>query len=55
MEESKFVKIACPKCGKKTMIFGKATVEVKCSSCSHLLNKSRGGKTKIRAKVKEVI
>ena len=55
MVKSKFVKIECPRCNNKQIIFGKAALEVKCSNCNYLLNKTSGGKAKMRARVKEVL
>lgn len=52
---SKFLKIACPRCRNKQIIFGKSTSLVKCKNCNYLLLKAGGGKAKIRAHIKEVI
>jgi len=55
MTESKFLKVCCPRCRNEQIIYGKSSVKVKCEKCNKLLVKTTGGKTKVRAKVKEVI
>jgi len=52
--KSKFLKIACPRCRTKQVIFGKSSIKVKCQKCNYLLVKTRGGKAKIRAPVREI-
>jgi len=53
--KSKFLKITCPKCSKNRTVFGKSATAVKCDNCNYLLLKTRGGKSKIRAKIQEVL
>lgn len=53
--KSRFLKISCPRCKKQKTVFGKSASLVKCDGCNYLLLKTQGGKSKIRAKVKEVI
>jgi len=57
MEEhnSKFIKIRCPKCNNEQNTFGKASTEVKCLVCGTPLVGSTGGKSKINARVLEVL
>ena len=55
MAASKFLKISCPRCRNNQIVFGKSATAVKCSKCGKLLVKTTGGKTKIMAKVEEVI
>lgn len=55
MTKSKFLKAQCPRCSYNQILFGAASIEVKCNNCGYLLNKSRGGRTKVRARVKEVL
>ena len=55
MAKSKFLKISCPRCKKGATIFGKASTKVKCTNCNYLLNRTGGGKAKMRALVKEVL
>lgn len=54
MAKGKFLKVVCPRCANKQVVFGKASLEVKCHKCNYLLTKSKGGKAKVRAKVDEV-
>ena len=53
--ESKFIKISCPRCSNKQVIFGKTTMKIKCERCKKLLVKTTGGKTKIKALVKKIL
>jgi len=53
--KSKFLRIRCPRCRSHKIIFGKATTKVKCEKCNYLLLKTGGGKSKVRAPVKEVL
>lgn len=55
MAKSKFLKINCPRCKKLKIVFGKSASLVKCEACNYLLLQTGGGKSKIRAPVKEVI
>jgi len=52
---SKFLKISCPRCDKKHVIYGRATLKIKCEKCNKLLIKSSGGKSQIRAKVRKIL
>ncbi|MDO8517657.1 MAG: 30S ribosomal protein S27e [Nanoarchaeota archaeon] len=54
-KESKFVKVKCSKCKNSQIIFGKASTRVKCLECGGIIAEPAGGKTKIRAKVEEVL
>jgi len=53
--KTKFIKVRCPKCKNEQIIFGKASTEIKCLVCGHLLGKTTGGKTKIKATILEVL
>jgi ribosomal protein S27E len=53
--KSKFLKITCPRCRARHIIFGKSSLRIKCSKCNYLLLKNSGGKAKIRAQVREVL
>ena len=57
MEEptSKFVKIRCPKCKNEQIMFGKASTLVKCLVCGKVLAEPKGGKSKVKARVLEVL
>ncbi len=53
--KSKFLKITCPRCKKNKTVFGKSSTIVKCEKCNYLLLETKGGKSKIRAHIKEVL
>jgi ribosomal protein S27E len=53
--KSKFLRIVCPRCKKEKTVFGKCSTLVKCEGCNYLLLQTGGGKSKIRAPVKEVL
>lgn len=53
--KSKFIKVKCKKCKNEQIIFGKASSEVKCLVCNSELAAPSGGKTKIKARVLEVL
>lgn len=51
---SKFVRVRC-RCGVKQIVFGNATLEVKCNSCGRTLATPTGGKANIQTKILNVI
>lgn len=53
--ESKFIKIRCPKCKNEQIIFGKTSSNVKCLVCEKSLAMPTGGKSKIKARILEVL
>jgi len=53
--ESKFIKIRCPKCKNEQITFGKSSVEVKCLVCGKTLSEPTGGKSRIKARILEVL
>ena len=53
--ESKFVKVRCPKCKNEQVIFGKSSSEVKCLVCGKIVSEPTGGKSKIKARILEVL
>jgi len=55
MVESKFVRVKCSKCKSSQIIFGKSSSRVRCVSCNGIIAEPAGGKTKIRARVEEVL
>jgi ribosomal protein S27E len=55
MEKGKFLKVKCPRCRREKTVFGKSSTLVKCDGCNYLLLQTKGGKSKIRAPVKEVM
>ena len=52
---SKFIKVRCPKCKNEQIIFGKSASIVKCLVCEKVLAEPTGGKSKIKARVLEVL
>ena len=52
---SKFIKVRCPKCKNEQIIFGKSASEVKCLVCDKVLAEPTGGKTRVKARVLEVL
>jgi len=52
---SRFVKVRCPKCKNEQIIFGKASTKIRCLVCNNLIGEPTGGKTKIRAKILEIL
>ena len=52
---SKFIKVRCPKCKNEQITFGKAATTVKCLVCGKTLTEPTGGKSKIKARVLEVL
>ena len=53
--QSKFVKVRCPKCKNEQIVFGKASTVVKCLVCSKVLSEPTGGKSKVKARILEVL
>lgn len=52
---SKFIKTRCPKCKNEQIIFGKTATKVDCLVCSKTLAEATGGKSRIKARVLEVL
>ncbi|MGE0792756.1 MAG: 30S ribosomal protein S27e [Candidatus Woesearchaeota archaeon] len=52
---SKFIKVRCPKCKNEQVIFGKSASTVTCLVCSTVLAEPTGGKTKIKARILEIL
>ena len=53
--ESKFIKLRCPKCKNEQIVFGKAVKEIKCLVCGKSLAEPTGGKSKVKARILEVL
>lgn len=53
--ESKFIKVRCVKCKNEQVLFGKSASKVSCLVCGKELGMPTGGKTKIKARVLEVL
>ncbi len=52
---SKFVKIRCPKCKNEQIMFGKSSSKISCLVCGKVLADPTGGKSKIKARILEVL
>mgnify|MGYP001582195442 CR=1 FL=1 len=52
---SKFIKLRCPKCKNEQITFGKTATKVVCLVCEKTLADSSGGKSKVKARVLEVL
>lgn len=53
--KSRFIKVKCNKCNNEQNIFGKGAIEINCLVCGEKIAQPTGGKSKIFAKVLEVI
>lgn len=52
---SKFVKVRCPKCKNEQIVFGKTATVINCLVCGKPLAEPTGGKSKVKARVLEVL
>jgi small subunit ribosomal protein S27e len=52
---SRFIKVRCPKCRNEQIMFGKASTEIKCLVCGRVLAEAGGGKSRIKARILEVL
>jgi len=52
---SKFIKIRCPKCKNEQIMFGKASTNISCLVCGKILAEPTGGKSRIKARILEVL
>jgi small subunit ribosomal protein S27e len=52
---SKFIKVRCAKCKNEQVVFGKASSNVSCLVCGKELAGPTGGKTKVKARILEVL
>ncbi len=53
--EAKFIKIRCPKCKNEQILYGKASTLVLCLVCGKELAEPVGGKSRVKARVLEVL
>lgn len=53
--DSKFIKVRCPKCKNEQILFGKASVKIKCLVCGKELAEPTGGKVKVKSRILEVL
>ncbi len=52
---AKFIKIRCPKCKNEQILYGKASTVVSCLVCARKLAEPTGGKSRVKARVLEVL
>lgn len=52
---SKFIRVRCPKCKNEQVVFGKASTKVTCLVCGRALADATGGKSKVKARVLEIL
>ena len=52
---SKFIKVRCSKCKNEQIIFGKISTQVNCLVCNKRLADPTGGKSKVKARILEVL
>jgi len=52
---SKFIKLRCPKCKNEQIVFGKSSTYVKCLVCAKLLIEPTGGKSRVKARILEIL
>jgi small subunit ribosomal protein S27e len=50
-----FVSVRCPDCENEQTVFGKASSEVACAVCGHVLVRPTGGLADIEGEVLEVV
>ena len=53
--KTKFIKIRCSKCKNEQIMFGKSSIPINCLVCEESLADPTGGKSKIKARVLEVL
>jgi small subunit ribosomal protein S27e len=53
--DSKFIKVRCVKCKNEQVIFGKTSSKVNCLVCGKDMAEPTGGKTKVKARILEVL
>jgi len=52
---SKFIKVRCPKCNNEQITFGKTAVKVDCLVCGKTVAEPTGGKSRVKARILEVL
>lgn len=53
--DSKFIKVRCPKCKNEQIAYGKCSTTVLCLVCGKELAAPTGGRSRIKARVLEVL
>ncbi|MAE49731.1 30S ribosomal protein S27e [Candidatus Pacearchaeota archaeon] len=54
MPQTTYLLIRCPRCNHHQEVYSKASTHTKCNKCNKLLSKPTGGKTRIKAEVKNI-
>ncbi len=52
---SKFIKVRCPKCKNEQIVFGKCSTIVLCLVCGKDLAEPTSGRSRIKARVLEIL
>ena len=52
---SSFLRVKCPKCGNKQLIFSNTVNKVTCNVCGETLAEPTGGKAKIKGEILTVL
>lgn len=52
---SKFIKVRCSKCKNEQILFGKASTTINCLVCGKDVAEPSGGRTRVKARVLEVL
>ena len=52
---SRFIKVKCNKCKNEQIIFGKVSSTVNCLVCNEPIAEPTGGKSRVKAKIMEVL
>ena len=55
MAGNKFMKVECPGCGNRQIIFSKPSMIVTCQACNETLAKPTGGKAEVIGKVLQIL
>ena len=50
-----FLRAKCPDCDNEQTVFGKASTEVACAVCGHVLVRPTGGLAEVEAEVLDVV
>jgi small subunit ribosomal protein S27e len=53
--KTRFLRVKCADCDNEQVMFGSATIVVKCHICGRTLSEPRGGKAKILTKIVAVL
>ncbi|MDX1747278.1 MAG: 30S ribosomal protein S27e [Halobacteriales archaeon] len=50
-----FLRVRCPDCENEQVVFGKASTEVACAVCGHILSHPTGGMSELDGEVLETV